>query len=277
MAARSAMIGSPGIAVGNIVGSNMANILLILGVSAVIAPVLVQSRALWRDGGVGIVAALLLGGAALTVGLHRPVGMAFVALLVAYLVYAFRQERVTTTDHTAAFARAEAMEGADPALRPAATVQPGGLMAWLVPIATAIAGLAIIIFGGRLLVSGAVDLARLLGMSETVIGLTIVAVGTSMPELVTSVLAAIRKQADVALGNVLGSNIYNVLGIGGLTALISPTPVPVQIATIDIPLMIAASLLLFVFARSGARLSRIEGGIFIGLYAGYVGWLIASA
>lgn len=274
---QAAMIGSPGIAVGNIVGSNMANILLILGLSAVIAPILVQSQALWRDGGLGILAGLLMGGAALTVGLVRPVGLLLVGLLIAYLVYAYRQERLATVDHTAAFERAEAIEAADPALRPTAGPVAAGLWSWLVPILTAVAGLAIIILGGRLLVAGAVDLARLLGMSETVIGLTIVAVGTSMPELVTSVLAALRRQADVALGNVLGSNIYNVLGIGWLTALISPTAVPAQIATIDLPLMIAASLLLFVFARSGARLSRIEGGIFVTLYAGYVAWLIASA
>lgn len=134
-----------------------------------------------------------------------------------------------------------------------------------------------IIFGGRLLVSGAIDIARLFGLSEAVIGLTIVAIGTSMPELVTSIVAALKRQADVALGNILGSNIYNVLGIGGVTALIAPTAVPGQIAWFDNPLMVIASLLLLAFAATGARICRREGAVFVFLYLSYVGWLIAGA
>lgn len=272
---QAAMIGSPGIAVGNIVGSNIANILLILGVSAIIFPLAVQSNALRRDGVVVIASALLMAAAAMTFGLSRPVGIVFVGLLVAYLVYAYRQERVATVgiNHTAAFERAEAMEEADPALRPRAP-ESAGVMAWVIPILTAIAGLAIIIVGGRILVDGAVDLARTIGMSETVIGLTIVAVGTSMPELVTSVMAALRKHADVAVGNILGSNIYNSFGIGGLTGVISPTAVPPEMLRLDLPVMVGASILLFIFARSGGRISRVEGGAFLALYAAYVGWLI---
>lgn len=272
---QAAMIGSSGIAVGNIVGSNIANILLILGISALIFPLAVQSNALRRDGAVVIASAVLMTVAALTLGLSRPVGILFAGLLVAYLVYAYRQERVAGVgiNHTAAFERAEAMEEADPALRPRAP-QDGGIMAWIIPIVTAIAGLAVIIVGGRILVDGAVDLARVVGMSETVIGLTIVAVGTSMPELVTSVMAALRKHADVAVGNILGSNIYNVFGIGGLTGVIAPTAIPPEMIRLDLPLMIGASILLFLFARSGGRISRLEGGAFLALYAAYVGWLV---
>jgi cation:H+ antiporter len=270
---QAALIGSPGIAVGNIVGSNLANILLILGASAVIFPIAVQSQALKRDGTFVVATAVLLTAVGLTVGLTAPVGIAFLALLVGYMYYAYRTERVSTGDHTAAFDKGAAFEGVDPGIHTPA----GARKTILVPLLTAIAGLAVIIFGGRFLVDGAVQLARILGMSEAVIGLTIVAVGTSMPELVTSVVAAIKKQADVALGNILGSNIYNILGIGGVTALIAPTEIPEQIATFDNPVMIGASLLLLLFAFTGRRISRVEGGVFVALYAGYVTYLISNA
>jgi cation:H+ antiporter len=145
-----------------------------------------------------------------------------------------------------------------------------------VPVVTALAGLAVIILGGRLLVDGAVSFARDVGLSEEVIGLTVVAAGTSAPELVTSIVAAVRRQSEVALGNVLGSNIYNALGIGGVTALIAPTPVPAQIASFDVPVMIGASVLLLVFAWSGRRLSRAEGGILLAAYVAYVGYLLIA-
>jgi cation:H+ antiporter len=270
---QAALIGSPGIAVGNIVGSNIANIFLIMGVSALICPLAVKSGALKRDGGVVLASALLLAAAAWTVGLTRPAGAVFTLLLVGYLVYAYRTERVADHGHTAAFVKAEAAEGADPALRPR-RAEGSGWLAWAVPVLIAVAGLAVIILGGRLLVNGAVTLARVLGLSEEIIGLTIVAVGTSAPELVTSIVAALRRQSEVALGNVLGSNIYNALGIGGLTALIAPTPVPAQIARFDVPVMIGASALLLAFAWSGRRVSRREGGVLLAAYLAYVGYLL---
>jgi cation:H+ antiporter len=163
---------------------------------------------------------------------------------------------------------------ADPGLRPQAGDGGGGV---LLSIALALLGLVMIILGGRFLVDGAVTLARVAGLTETVIGLTIVAVGTSMPELVTSVIAALRRHSDVALGNILGSNIYNVLGIGGVTALLAPTAIPEPIASFDNLVMVAVSLLLVVFALTGRRIDRIEGAIFLALYAGYTAWLIGRA
>jgi cation:H+ antiporter len=273
---QAASIGSSGIAVGNIVGSNIANVLLILGISALLVPLAVQSRALARDGVVTLASAALLTAVAWSTGLSRPVGLAFVALLIGYMIYAYRQERVAAGDHTAAFDKAEAATGVDPALAPQERAG-SSLLSTVLAGATALAGLAIIIVGARLLVDSAVDLARLIGLSETVIGLTIVSVGTSMPELVTCVVAAMKRQSDVAIGSILGSNIYNTLGIGGVTALVAPTEVPDQIARLDAPLMVAVSLLLLVFARTGSKLSRWEGGVFVGLYAAYLGWLIWSA
>ena len=134
----------------------------------------------------------------------------------------------------------------------------------------ALGGLVLVIFGGQFLVDGAVSLARGFGISETVIGLTIVAVGTSMPELVTLVVAGLRKQGDVAFGNIVGSNIYNLLGIGGATALIAPGAVPGSIVSFDNLVMIGVSLVLIVFAWTGFRISRREGAA---LLAGYVAYL----
>lgn len=268
----ASLIGSPGIAIGNIVGSNIANILLILGLSAMIFPLTVSGLALKRDGSLVILTALMMTAAGFTLGLNLWTGVAFVVSLLGYLLFAYRQERSSATvaaeGHTAAFDRAEAFEQAEPGLRPRAPVD--GILSWLLPILMAVAGLAVIIFGGKLLVDSAVALARTLGLSETVIGLTIVAVGTSLPEFVTSVLAAIRRQTDIAVGNVLGSNIYNILGIGGVTGLIAPTAFPPAMLSLDLFVMIGASVLLFLFALNG-RISRVEGTL---MFAGYVGYVL---
>ncbi len=265
---QASFAGSPGIAVGNIVGSNIANILVILGISAVIAPVAVSSRALVRDGGVVLATAALFAALGFVAELGRVSGVVFLAGLAGYILYAWRQESLATAGHTAAFERAEAFEGTHPKLhRPAA--------AW-VSLATALAGLAVVVLGGRLLVDGAIDLARTLGIAETVIGLTIVAIGTSMPELVTSLVAALRRQSDVALGNVLGSNIYNILGIGGMVGLIAPTPIPPEMARFDTLVMVGVSVLALAFARTGMRIGRREGGVLLAGYAVYV-WAIWPA
>jgi cation:H+ antiporter len=266
---QAALIGSPGIAVGNVVGSNIANILLILGIAALLSPVRVGSAALRRDGVLVVATALLVVAIGPTLPLGRAVGALLVAGLVAYLIYAWRTERTGTDGHCAAYGKAEAFEGTHPTLH----ARPEGTGALLLALGMALGGLVVVVFGGRLLVDGAVGLARGLGISETVIGLTIVAVGTSMPELVTSVVAAARRQSDVALGNVLGSNIYNVLGILGVTALIAPTAVPPEIARFDAPVMLGVSLLLLAFAWTGLRIGRREGGALIAGYAAYVWWI----
>jgi cation:H+ antiporter len=271
---QAALIGSPGIAVGNIVGSNIANILLILGVSALIFPVAVASSALKRDGMLVAATAAAMVGVGLFWSLDRLVGVAFVAGLVGYLVFAYRQEMVTAKggEHTAAYERAEAFEELhEPVLNPPQERLRKRDLA--LPILLALAGLVLVVLGGRFFVNGAVTMARGFGISETVIGLTIVAVGTSLPELITSVIAALRKHADVALGNILGSNIYNILGIGGLTALIAPTPVPAEIARFDAPLMLAASVLLLALARTGWRIGRREGALLVAGYVAYVWWI----
>lgn len=273
---QAALIGSPGIAVGNIVGSNIANMLLILGVAALICPMAVSSRALKRDGGFMLAMTVLFVLVGFTVGLERWVGVVFVALLIGYLVFAYRQEKALPAEHGAAFERATAVGNYDEGLRPPERPATGTAMAtWVLPLGLALVGLVAIVFGGRVLVEGAVALARIAGLTEEVIGLTIVAIGTSAPELVTSIVAALRKQAEVALGNVLGSNVYNLLGIGGFTALAAPTPFPEQIARLDAPFMLAISTLMVWFAYTSKQLSRVEGAVFLAFYIGYVAYLIA--
>jgi len=264
---KASLAGSPGIAIGNIVGSNIANALLILGVAALIAPVLVSSRTLWRDGGVGLAAALALLAAGATVGLSREAGLAFLIMMAGYIYYAWRQERVGAA-HSAAYDRAVAMEEVDPALVP--HEQPAGRLS--VALLLFLVGLGLVVSGASLLVNAAIAIAGQFGVSDTVLGLTVVAVGTSVPALVTSAVAAWRRQGDIALGNVLGSNIYNILFIGGLTGVIAPTAVPASIMAFDLWALVAVLLVVMAFAFSGGRLSRKEGFVLVAAYVAYVGY-----
>lgn len=250
---QAAMLGAPDIALGNIVGSNIANILLILGVAALIAPLAIERRSFARDGSVMLTATLLCLGVVLWGSVDRLAGVVCIAGLVGYLIFTFR------TDRRAA---KEVAENA-PVL-----VRMGLALLWL------LGGLVLTILSARFLVTGAVALAQAVGLSEAVIGLTIVAVGTSMPELVTSVIAARRGQSDVALGNVVGSNIFNILGVLGVTAVIQPVGVAAQIATLDIWVMLAATLALIAFGWFGGRLTRGQGAVFVLAYAAYIGVLL---
>ncbi len=259
----AAFDGLPGIAVGNVVGSNIANILLILGVTTLIARLPIAPAAYRREGlalvgsTVACLAVVLLG------TLDRWVGAALLLLLVGYIVWAYRGEKVQRDPE------AETLEHL-------AEDRPGPRSV-LLSLGLAVLGIAVTIVGARMLVSGAVALAQGLGVSDTVIGLTVVAVGTSLPELVACVAAAWRGHSDVALGNIIGSNIYNVLGILGVTALIQPIPIPPEIARLDIWVLVGVTALLMLFLRTGWQLRRVEGITMLALYAAYVGWLAAAA
>jgi len=266
---QAALSGSPGIAYGNIVGSNIANLLLILGVSALVTPIAVTARALKRDSAVMLVVAVVFAGPATLTAMHAAIGAGFLAALAGYIGLTLRQERAATGEHGAGYERSQALQEADPGLAPS----PSPNRSIVLSLLTAVGGLALVVFGGAFLVQGAVSLARTLGLSETVIGLTIVAVGTSLPELVTSLMAAIRQQADVAFGNIIGSNIYNILGIGGFTALIAPTRVPEALVGFDIPVMIAVSGLVVAFAATGRRIHRWEGALLLAGYIAYLAWI----
>ncbi|MHA6345128.1 calcium/sodium antiporter [Roseivivax sp. CAU 1761] len=244
---QAARTGAPGIALGNVVGSNIANILLILGVAAVLRPIPVNRARLWRDGlwlgGSAVLLAVLL----LSPEIGRLSGLVLFAGLVAFLAVTLR--------------------GDPTAVAPETEVAPASAAASALRFA---GGLALTLLGAVLLVDGATGIARGLGVSEAVIGLTLVAVGTSLPELVTSVMAARKGHGDVALGNVIGSNIFNILGILGITALVSPLPVDAGIAGFDIWVMLAATALLMLVATTGRLVARWEGAALLVLYVAYL-------
>ncbi|WP_245804470.1 calcium/sodium antiporter [Erythrobacter tepidarius] len=258
---QAALAGSPGIAIGNVLGSNIANILFILGLSAVIVPISVNPASFSRDslalGGSAVLAtgAVLLG----VIGLLP--GAALVAALVGYIWWAYKSESAA---HDAEAVRHEHEAEERPVPPDTGPVVLGGMI---------LAGLAAAIFGAGWLVDGAIVLASAAGVSQSVIGLTVVAVGTSLPELIACIVAVLRKHADVALGNVVGSCIYNLCGILGLTAMVHPIAVPAEIAAFDIWAMLGVTLLLILQLRSGWRLSRIEGAVLVALYAAYTAFL----
>jgi len=239
---QAAVDGLPGISVGNVVGSNIANILLILGASAVIYPIAVQPKTLYRDASVMMGSALLFTALALSGTIERWQGMLMVAALIAFSLYAFRTERK----------RGKANDPGDLSEELAEEFEGPPQQTWLA-LLSIIGGIVAVIVGAKLLVNGAVITARYFGVGEEVIGLTIVAVGTSLPELATAVVAAVRRHSAVAVGNIMGAGIYNLLAIMGLVSAVAPISVPPQILVFDIWFMLAvtAVLLLFLLMRGG--------------------------
>jgi cation:H+ antiporter len=258
----AALLGSAGVAVGNVVGSNIANILLILGSAAVIAPFAIERKAFRRDGLVVFIATAAMIGVSLTGEFGRVAGLAFLASIAGYILYAFHTERRAPDSPAAALHVAEGMAA------------PRGPKSAVLDVALAVAGLGLLIFGAKLLVGGAINIAAALGVSETIIGLTIVAIGTSLPELVTSSMAAMRGKSALALGNVLGSNIYNIFGILGATAAIRPIAAPEEIVRFDNWVMLGATVLMIAFSMTHSRLSRLEGAVMVIGYAAYLFWLV---
>jgi len=243
---QAAMAGQPAIAIGNVLGSNIANILLILGVSAVIAPLIIPVRKLWRDLGFMLAATAAIWIMLLDGTVTRVEGLFLIAGLIVFLATAFMTGKVEVD---------EADLGDIPQWK-----------AW----AMTFGGLVILVIGARLLVDSSTQLARAFGISEAVIGLTIVAIGTSLPELATSVIAAFRKQTEIAVGNVVGSNIFNIFSILGITALIAPIPADPRFAAVDMPWVAGTAIGLTVLAFVLGGLPRIAGAVLLAAYAGYV-------
>lgn len=243
--------GVPDIAIGNIVGSNIGNILLIVGLSALVWPITVMGATLRRDTAVMMAAALVLVPLFAMAQMGRLAGLILVAGLAAYLIWAYRQPGDIEAEDTGE------------------TDPPSALLSAL----WVIGGLAALMVGARFLVDGAVNIARGYGISEAFIGLTIVAVGTSLPELATSLIAAFRRQSEIAIGNIVGSNIFNVLGILGVTALIAPIPVASRFLTFDLPVMIAVSLILTALLLTRPVIGRRIG---VAMLAGYVAYVWAA-
>lgn len=243
----AAFAGLPDIAVGNVVGSNTANILLILGLAVLVAPLPTRIPGLSRDLAVMLASAGLLAVLAMDGRIAGWQGLLLLTLLAAYLVYG------------AIRGRSRGAEEPDTG---------SSLKLWQM-LGFLAAGLAALVFGADFLVDGATSLARGVGVSDAVIGLTIVAVGTSLPELATSVVAAMKRQPEIAVGNVVGSNIFNILGILGVTAAISPVPVAPQMVAFDIPVMLAVSLAIAALLTVVHRVPRWAGLALLAVYAWY--------
>ncbi len=263
---QSALAGNPDIALGNVVGSNIFNVLFILGISALIVPLVVSSRLIRWDVPLMIAASVLL----LILGLDGRIGrldglLLFVMLLV-YTFWCVRQSRRETSEIKAEFTQA----------MPAPA---SGTTALLVQIGFILGGLILLGLGARWLVGGAVFVATRLGVSELIIGLTIIAAGTSLPEVVTSVMAAWRGERDIAVGNVVGSNLFNILCVLGLTGAIAPNGVAISPAALrfDIPVMIAVAVACLPVFFTGNAIARWEGGLFFGYYIAYTTYLILAA
>jgi len=256
---QAALNGQAGIAVGNVVGSNMVNILLILGLPLLITVIHTSQLDTRRGYLVMLASSVLFAGLAFTGPLTWWHGLIFLTGLALML---WDNVRISMA-HRAANANVE-VEGAD------------DNMSWVKIVTFIVLGLIGLALGARFLVDGAVSIAREFGLSETVIGLTLVAIGTSMPELVTSIIAAIRKQADVAMGNVIGSNTFNILCILGITSLVADVPIDPQIMLFDNFVMIGVSLLLIPFVLFRRDMGRLTGVAFVSIYAGYAVWLVMT-
>jgi cation:H+ antiporter len=255
--------GQPDLAIANVVGSNIFNIAATLGLTALLLPLPVHGAAVRLEWPVMFVASGLLMLVARDGAVDRADGVGFLVGLVLFVAYTVRVARreVTAAEATTLAAEVESRD------IDAAT---GGRPRLLVPLAVLAAGLVALVLGGRLLVDGAVAMARLAGLSERVIGLTIVAGGTGAPELATSLMAAYRRRTDIAIANMIGSNIFNVLGILGITALLVPIPVSNEMLTIDLWWMIGTALLLLPLLYTGKRLSRVEGAALVAAYGAYL-------
>lgn len=255
---QAAASGNGALSVGNVVGSNICNIALILGLCALISPLRTAAQVIRREVpvmiGVTLLALLMLADSHLA----RWEGAILLAGLIVYTVLTVRQARA----ETAAEVNQEFTDEIGAA--------PAGVGKNLVLV---LGGLGLLVGGSHLFVQGAVRLAESLGMSQVAIGLTIVAVGTSMPELASSLVAAVKKEGDVAIGNVVGSNIFNLLGILGVAALVKPIDAP-GLEWGDLGLMVAVSVALLPVARSGGRITRTEGAILVAVYIGYTWWLL---
>jgi len=257
VAINAVLLGQDDIAVGNIVGSNICNIGLIIGLAGLLRALQVRTQLLRIDMPIMVGCSLLMLGLMLDGSISRAEGAVLVTGIVAYVLFTLLAAR---------------REGA----AAAAPVPSGSAFRPLLCAALVIGGIAGLTFGARVFVDGAVIIAMALGVSTAVIGLTVVAIGTSLPELATSIVAAARREGDIAIGNVVGSNIFNILSILGITALVRPLAIG-GVTMLDILVMIGFALVLWLFMAWRSLVSRPEAALLFVAYLGYLGWLVAGA
>ncbi len=257
IAIQAVMEGAPDVAVGNVVGSNIANIFLVLGVGALLCPIPLQKNILARDGITMLAASGFLVYLGYTEVISFWAGVILASSLVAYIAYSY------STDHRANNATAaENRKNLVDSLNGHGLLYHGALL---------VGGIAGLIFGARFLIFGAQEVARSFGVSDAVISVSIVALGTSLPELVTVGVAAMRKQPQIVLGSIVGSNIFNILAVLGITAMIAPVTVDRAFFDFDLWIMLGVVLIFLVFLSSNRELSRLEG---VAMLAGYGTYII---
>jgi cation:H+ antiporter len=257
----AALRGNGDLAVGNVMGSNLANIGLILGLTAIVRPLEVTGRVITREIPIMIGITLLMFPLALDHSLDRPDGAVLVIVLGLYLLFVNRAAGEETPKVIGEYE---------------AFVEVATKVETRIPVrelALIIAGCGALVLGGMAIVGAAEYLASAFGIPDIVVGLTVVAVGTSLPELATSLVAALRKEADIAVGNIIGSNIFNLAAILGITSLVTPVSVADSVLTAELPAVLIISLLAFPVTRSAHRIRRWEGAILLSAYAGIGVWL----
>ncbi|WP_407318696.1 calcium/sodium antiporter [Isoptericola halotolerans] len=281
VSAGAALSGSPGLAVGNVVGSNIANILLVLGLSALVVPLVVTSRVVRTDVPVMIALSALTLLLALDGTISTVDGVVLLALLVAYVVVTVVRSRRSRTDRPPPAAASDAApdSGGPGGTRAPSRLRSTRARSVLVDVVLVAVGVALLVVGAQVLVRSATQIASTFGVSDLVIGLTVVAVGTSLPELATSVIAVRRGEGDLAVGNIVGSNIFNIGAVLGLTAVIAPDGIGVDPAAVhfDLPLMVAVALALLPVAFTGQVIKRWEGALLVTLYVAYVAFVLLAA
>lgn len=267
---QSSLNNQPDIAIGNVLGSNICNILLILGLSALITPLIVDRQLIRLDVPLMIAASLIAYLLALNGIIGRVEGFALFSALVIYIIYIIKESRKAQNNSEGEDLK-EALHLTDKRHPFCQTL--------FFQILCIVGGLVMLVFGSKLLVLGAVNIAQYFGVSELVIALTIVALGTSAPELATSAIAAFKGERDIAVGNVVGSNIFNILSVLGLSALISPNGIPISAEALafDFPVMLLVAFAALPIFFSGGRIDRLEGGIFLFYYIAYTLYLVLKA
>ena len=268
---QSSLAGRTELALGNVVGSNIFNVLVVLGLSALVAPLVVSRQLIRWDVPLMIAASLLAWLMCINGRVGRVDGAVLFACLLAYLVWSVVAGR-RETERTEAAAREASGLGDVEGPAPGGTFRTAAVNLVLI-----VAGLALLTLGSRWLVDGSAEVARMLGVSEFVIGVTIIAVGTSLPELVTSVVASLRNERDIAVGNIVGSNMFNILGVLGVGGLVAPAGVvvPEAVFWFDLPVMVAVAGACLPIFFTGHRIDRWEGGLFFAYYVAYVAYLIS--
>jgi cation:H+ antiporter len=251
----AALKGTGDIAVGNVIGSNIANIALILGLSAVIRPMAVQAVVIKREIPIMIGISILLFVLLLDKYIGLIEGILFVTLLILYIFLGIYLSKKETDEKV----KTEFESGLP---KPSKSV--------LLSIVFVVAGFLLLIIGANIFVDGAISLAEMMGISQVIIGLTVVAFGTSLPELITSIVAAFKDEVDIAIGNIVGSNVFNILSILGISSIITPLHAE-GVSIFDLSIMLLVAVILWPLSRIGFKLNRWEGGL---LFAGYVGYMV---